>query len=281
MFDDKGQPVEEAGPSTPVEVLGLDGIPAAGDPIQAVSSEKYSKQISQKRQDLKRVESAKKVKKVTLESLNDMIAAGEVQEVRIIIKADVDGSVQALKDALEKLSTSEVRVKVILSSAGTINESDVMLASASDAIIIGYHVRPNARIADLAERERVTIKTYNIIFEVTDSVKAAMEGMLAPEIKEEVLGTGEVKEIFKVSKIGTIAGSVVLTGKILRSGKIRLLRDGVVLFDGELKSLKRFKDDASEVVLGQECGIGLEGFNDIMPGDTFESYRTVEVAKKL
>jgi translation initiation factor IF-2 len=281
MFDDKGQPVEEAGPSTPVEVLGLDGIPAAGDPIQAVASEKYSKQISQKRQDLKRVESAKKVKKVTLESLNDMIAAGEVQEVRIIIKADVDGSVQALKDALEKLSTSEVRVKVILSSAGTINESDVMLASASDAIIIGYHVRPNARIADLAERERVTIKTYNIIFEVTDSIKAAMEGMLAPEIKEEVLGTGEVKEIFKVSKIGTIAGSVVLTGKVLRSAKVRLLREGVVLFDGELKSLKRFKDDASEVVLGQECGIGLEGFNDIIPGDTFESYRTVEVAKKL
>ena len=281
MFDDQGKAVEEAGPSTPVEVLGLDGIPAAGDPFQAVSSEKYSKQISQKRLDLKRVESAKKVRKVTLESLNDMIKEGEVQEVRIIIKADVDGSVQALKDALEKLSTDEVRVKVILSSAGTINESDVMLASASNAIIIGYHVRPSARIADLAERERVSIKTYNIIFEVTDSVKAAMEGMLAPEFKEEVMGTGEIRQVFKISKLGTIAGCVMLTGKIQRSNKVRLLRDGVVVFDGALKSLKRFKDDANEVLGGQECGIGLENYNDLKENDTFEAYRVVEIAKKL
>ena len=281
MFDDQGKAVDEAGPSTPVEVLGIDGIPSAGDPFQGVASEKYSKQISQKRLDLRRVESAKKVKKVTLESLNDMIKDGEVQEVKIIIKADVDGSVQALKDALEKLSTSEVRVKVILASAGTINESDVMLASASDAIIIGYHVRPSARIADLAEKERVSIKTYNIIFEVTDSVRMAMEGLLSPEIKEEVTGRGEIRQVFKVSKIGTIAGCVITDGKIQRSNKVRLVRDGVVVFDGALKSLKRFKDDASEVMGGQECGIGLENFNDIKVGDTFESYKTFEVAKKL
>jgi translation initiation factor IF-2 len=281
MFDDQGQAVEEAGPSTPVEVLGIDGISSAGDPFQCVVSEKYSKQISQKRLDLRRVESAKKVKKVTLESLNDMIKDGEVQEVAIIIKADVDGSVQALKDALEKLSTNEIRVKVILASAGSINESDVMLASASNAIIIGYHVRPAARVADLAEKERVSIKTYNIIFEVTDSIRLAMEGMLSPEIREEVTGTGEIRQVFKVSKIGTIAGCVVTSGKIQRSNKVRLLRDGVVVFDGALKSLKRFKDDASEVMGGQECGIGLENFNDIKVGDTFESYKTVEVAKKL
>jgi translation initiation factor IF-2 len=269
MFDDQGKPVEEAGPSTPIEVLGLDGIPAAGDPFQAVASEKYSKQISQKRL------------KVTLESLNEMIKDGEVHEVRIIIKADVDGSVQALKDSLEKLSTSEVRVKVILSTAGTINESDVMLASASNAIIIGYHVRPSARIADLAERERVSIKTYNIIFEVTDSIKAAMEGLLSPELKEEIMGTGEIRQVFKVSKVGTIAGCVVLSGKIQRTNKVRLLRDGVIVFDGVLKSLKRFKDDASEVQGGQECGIALENYNDIKVNDTFEAYRTVEIAKKL
>jgi translation initiation factor IF-2 len=281
MFDDQGHPVNDAGPSTPVEVLGLDGIPAAGDPFQAVSSEKYSKQISQKRVDLRRVESAKKVRKVTLESLNEMIKDGEVQEVKIIIKADVDGSVQALKDALEKLSTSEVRVKVILATAGTINESDVVLASASNALIIGYHVRPSARIADLAERERVSIKTYNIIFEVTDSIKAAMEGMLSPDMKEEVTGSGEIRQVFKISKLGTIAGSMMLEGKILRSNRVRLLRDGVVVFEGNLKSLKRYKDDASEVLAGQECGIALENYNDLKVGDTFESFRIVEVAKKL
>ena len=281
MFDDQGKPIDEAGPSTPVEVLGIDGIPSAGDPFQAVVSEKYSKQISQKRLDLRRVESAKKVKKVTLESLNEMIKDGEVQEVKMIIKADVDGSVQALKDALEKLSTNEVRVKVILAAAGSINESDVMLASASNAIIIGYHVRPSARVADLAEKERVSIKTYNIIFEITDSCRLAMEGMLAPEIKEEITGNGEVRQVFKVSKIGTIAGCVVLDGKIQRSNKVRLLRDGVVVFDGALKSLKRYKDDVSEVNGGQDCGIALENYNDIKEGDTFESYKTVEIAKKL
>lgn len=281
MFDDLGRNVNEAGPSMPVEILGLDGIPSAGDPFQVVASEKYAKQISSKRQELKRVESAKQVKKVTLEDLNDMIKDGEVQEVLIIIKADVDGSVQALKDSLEKLSTSEVRVKVIHAAAGGINESDIVLASASNALIIGYHVRPTPKVAEFAEQEKVAIKTYNIIFEVTKDVKAAMEGMLKPDIIEEVTAALEIKQTFKVSKIGTIAGCVVTKGKISRTDKVRLVRDGIVIYEGELKSLKRFKDDANMVEAGQECGIGLEKFNDIKEGDFFESYKLVEVAKKL
>jgi translation initiation factor IF-2 len=281
LFDDQGVPVSEAGPSTPVEILGISGVPSAGDPFEVVESEKYSKQISQKRHDLQRIEAAKKVRKVTLEDLNEMIREGEVQELCVIIKADVDGSVQALKEALEKLGTGEIRVKVIHDGTGGINESDVMLASASNAIIIGYHVRPSARVVDLAEREKVSIKFYNIIFEVTNDVKAAMEGMLSPEIREEVIGSGEVRQTFKISKVGTVAGSIMLSGRIERKSRVRLVREGIVVFDGELKSLKRFKDDASEVEAGQECGIMLQGFNDIKDGDTFEAYRILEIAKKL
>lgn len=281
MLNDQGAAVQEAGPSTPVEVLGSSGVPSAGDPFQVVDSEKYSKQISQKRLDLKRLEAAKKVKKVTLEDLNEMIKEGAVQEIRVILKADVDGSVQALKESLEKLSASEVRVKVIHSGTGGINESDVMLASASNAVIIGYHVRPTARVSELAERERVSIKFYNIIFEATNDVKAAMEGMLSPEIKEEVVGTGEVRQIFKISKVGTVAGALMLTGKAQRKNKMRLIRGGVVIFDGELRSLKRFKDDVSEVEGGQEFGFSLEKFNDVKEGDAFEAYRIFEISKVL
>ena len=281
MFNDQGAMTAEATPSMPVEVLGLSGVPSAGDPFQVVETEKYSKQISQKRLDLRRLEAAKKVRKVTLEDLNDMIRDGEVQELCVIIKADVDGSVQALKESLEKLSTGEVRVKVIHAGTGGINESDVMLASASNAIIIGYHVRPTARVADLALKEKVSIKFFNIIFEVTSSIKAAMEGMLAPEIKEEVVGTGEIRQIFKISKIGTIAGAIVLTGKVQRKNNIRIIRDGVVVFDGGLKSLKRFKDDVAEVESGQECGFSADGFNDIKDGDAFEAYKTIEITKTL
>ena len=281
MFNDQGGTVEEAGPSTPVEVLGLSGVPAAGDPFQVVESDKYSKQVSQKRQEMKRIESAQKVKKVTLEDLNEMIREGAMQELRIVIKGDVDGSVQALKDSLEKLSTDEIRVKVIHAATGGINESDVMLASASNALIIGYHVRPTSRVAEIAEREKVSIKFYNIIYDVTNDIKAAMEGMLSPEVKEEVTGTGEIKQTFKVSKVGTVAGAVCLSGKVNRSDKMRLIRDGVVIYDGEMKSLKRFKDDVSVVEGGQEFGFGLKDYNDIKEGDAFESYRTFEVAKKL
>ncbi len=281
MFNDQGGSVEEAGPSTPVEVLGLSGVPAAGDPFQVVETDKYGKQVSQKRQEMKRIESAQKVKKVTLEDLNEMIREGAMQELRIVIKGDVDGSVQALKDSLEKLSTEEIRVKVIHAATGGINESDVMLASASNALIIGYHVRPTSRVAEIAEKEKISIKFYNIIYDVTNDIKAAMEGMLSPEVKEEVTGTGEVRQTFKVSKVGTVAGAVCLSGKVNRSDKMRLIRDGVVVYDGEMKSLKRFKDDVSIVEGGQEFGFGLKDYNDIKEGDAFESYRTFEVAKKL
>ena len=281
MFDDQGNAVNEAGPSMPVEVLGISSVPSAGDPVEVVESDKYAKQISQKRQELYRQESAKKVRKVTLEDLNELIREGEVQELRVIIKADVDGSTQALKEALEKLSTGEVRVKVIHLGTGSINESDVMLASASNAVIIGYHVRPSARVLDLADREKVSIKFYNIIFEVTRDIKAAMEGMLSPDFKEEITGGGEVRQVFKISKVGAAAGCLVTTGKPERSNKIRIMREGVVVFDGSIKTLKRFKDDVSSVEAGQDCGILLEGFNDLKEGDTFETYRVIQVAKKL
>jgi translation initiation factor IF-2 len=281
MFDDLGKPMDEAGPSSPVEVLGISGVPSAGDPFEGVESDKTAKQISQKRLEYKRAESAKKVKKVTLESLNEMIREGEVQELRIIVKADVDGSCQALKESLEKLSIGEVRVKVIHTGTGGINESDVMLASASNAVIIGYHVRPTGKVSEIAERENVSIKFFNVIFEVTDSIKAAMEGMLTPEIREDVTGSGDVRQVFKISKVGTIAGAVLNSGRIDRSCKVRLIRDGVVAFDGPLKSLKRYKDDVSEVSAGQEFGFSLEGYNDLKEGDSFEAYKLVEIAKTI
>ncbi len=281
MFNDQGEMITEAPPSTPVEVLGITGVPAAGDPFECVETDKFAKQISNKRLEYKRIESAKKVRKVTLESLNEMIREGEVQEVRIIVKADVDGSTQALTEALEKLSTTDIRVKVIHSGTGGINDSDVMLASASNAIIIGYHVRPTGKVADLADREHVAIKFYNIIFEATDDIRAAMEGMLLPEIKEEIAGGGEIRQTFKVSKVGTIAGAVCLSGKIDRKCRMRIIRDGVVVFDGVMKSLKRYKDDVSEVVAGQEFGFALENYNDIKENDTFEAYKLVEIAKTL
>ncbi len=281
MFDDLGTPITEAGPSMPVEVLGISGVPSAGDPFEGVDSDKTARQISQKRLEYKRAESAKKVKKVTLESLNEMIREGEMQEIRIIVKADVDGSCQALQESLEKLSTEDVRVKVIHTGTGGINESDVMLASASNALIIGYHVRPTGKVTEIAERENVSIKFYNVIFEVTDHIRAAMQGMLSPEIREEIAGSGQVRQVFKISKIGSIAGSVLESGKVDRSAKMRLIRDGVVVFDGAMKSLKRFKDDVSEVVAGQEFGFGLDGFNDIKEGDNFEAYRLIEIAKTI
>lgn len=281
MFDDRGNQITKATPSTPVEILGITGMPSAGDPFQVVESEKYSKQIAQKRQELKRIETAKKIKKVTLENLNEMIKEGEIKELRIIIKADVDGSVQTLQEALEKLSMNEIRVKVIHAGTGAINESDIMLASASNAITIGYHVRPSSKVADLAERERVSIQYYNVIFEATNDIKAAMNGMLSPELKEEIIGSGEIRQIFKISKVGTIAGAKVLTGKLQKKNKIRLIRDGVVIFDSTIKSLKRYQNDVNEIGKNQECGFSIEGFNDIKEGDTFEAYRTVEVAKTI
>ncbi len=281
MFDDKGKPIDEAGASTPVEILGISGVPGAGDPFEGVDSDRFAKQVSQKRLEYKRIESAKKVRKVTLESLNEMIKDGEVQELNVIVKADVDGSTQALTESLEKLSNPEIRVRVIHSGTGGINDSDVMLAAASNAIIVGYHVRPTGKVADLADKENVSIKFYNIIFEVTDDIRAAMEGMLSPEYQQKVNGTGDIKEVFKISKIGTIAGSICMSGKISRKSKMRLIRNGIVIFDGELSSLKRYKDDVSIVEAGQEFGFTLNGFNDIKEGDSFEAYEIIEIAKKL
>jgi translation initiation factor IF-2 len=281
MFDDKGNPIEEAGPSVPVEILGISGVPAAGDPFECVEAGSMAKQVSQKRLEYKRIESAKKVRKVTLESLNEMIKEGEVKDLNVIVKADVDGSSQALTEALEKLSNEEIRVRVILSGAGGINDSDVMLASASNAIIIGYHVRPTGKVSDLAEKENVSIKFYNIIFEATDNIKAAMEGMLSPIFEEKILGTGEIRQVFKVSKIGSIAGSVCMSGKITRKAKLRILREGVVVFDGPLASLKRYKDDVAVVEAGQEFGFSTDNFNDMKEGDTFEAYEVIQIAKKL
>ena len=281
MFDDKMNSIETAGPSMPVEILGLSGVPAAGDPFECVESDRMAKQISQKRLEYKRIESAKKVRKVTLESLNEMIKEGEVKDLNVIVKADVDGSSQALTEALEKLSNEEIRVRVIHSGAGGINDSDVMLASASNAIIIGYHVRPTGKVADLAEKEDVSIRFYNIIFEATDDIKAAMEGMLSPIFEEKIIGTGEIKQVFKVSRIGSIAGSVCMSGKVIRKSKVRIMRDGVVVFDGPLASLKRYKDDVTTVEAGQEFGFSTENFNDMKEGDAFEAYEVIQITKKL
>jgi len=280
MFNDKGEKIKKAGPSTPVEILGITGSPSAGDPFEVVESEKFAKQISQKRLEFTRIESAKKVKKVTLESLNEMIKEGTIKELNVLVKADVDGSAQALSEALEKLSNDQVRVKVIHAGAGGINESDVMLAAASNALIIGFHVRPTGKVNDLALKEDVMINFYNIIFEATADIKSAMEGMLDPEYKEEIFGFGEVKKIFKISKVGIIAGSLLEKGKIAKNYKMRLIRDGIVIFDGELKSLKRFQDDVATVEAGQEFAFSLKDFEDIKNGDNFEAYQKIEIKRK-
>ena len=281
MHNDRGENLKIAGPSTPVEITGLSGVPAAGDPFEGVESDRMAKQVSQKRLEFKRIESAKKVKKVTLESLNDMIKDGEVKELKVLVKADVDGSAQALEESLVKLSTDEIRVNVVHCGTGGINESDVMLASASEAVILGFHVRPTGKVAEIADRESVSIKYYNIIFEATDDIKLAMEGMLSPVIEERVLGNGEIKQVFKISKIGTIAGAFLDSGKVEKGAKMRLVRDGVVVFDGAMKSLKRYKDDVNSVIAGQDFGFALDGYNDLKEGDTFEAYKMIEIAKSL
>ena len=282
MFDDRGRRIQEAGPSSPVEVLGMEEMPNAGDPFQVTESEKDARSISTKRQELKRVEAAKAVKKTTLESLYSDIADSEVKELKVIIKADLQGSAEALKSSLEKLSTREIRLSVIHSSAGAINESDVTLAAAdSNAIIIGFNVRPTPKAKTLAEQEQVEIRKYNIIYKCVEEIQAAMEGMLQPDTKEEVIGQVEVRDTFKVPKVGVIAGCMVSEGIVRRTSSVNLIRDGIVKFTGKISSLKRFKDDAKEVTTGYECGIGLENWQDIQVGDKLEIFEIVEVAKKL
>ncbi|MFA6857405.1 MAG: translation initiation factor IF-2 [Treponema sp.] len=282
MFNDRGQRIQEATPSTPIEVLGMEEMPNAGDPFQVTESEKDAREVSVKRQELKRFEDAKAVKKVTLENLYQTIDANNVKEFKVIIKADLQGSAEALKTALEKLSTKDIRLVVIHSSAGAINESDVVLASAdSNAIIIGFNVRPTPKAKALADKERVDIRKYNIIYKAVEEVQAAMEGMLAPDTKEQVTGTVEVRNTFKVPKIGLIAGCYVTDGTVKRTSSVNLIRDGIVKFTGKITSLKRFKDDIKDVSTGYECGIGLENWQDIQVGDTLEAFEYVQVARKL
>ncbi|MGL4986185.1 MAG: translation initiation factor IF-2, partial [Treponemataceae bacterium] len=283
IFNDLGQKIDEATPCMPVEILGFEGMPNAGDPFQVTETERDARAISAKRQELKRFEDSKSVKKITLDNLYDTISDGSMLELKVVIKADVQGSAEALKQSLEKLSTPEIRLNVIHSSAGAINESDVMLAAAdSNAIIVGFNVRPTPKAKGLADQERVDIRKYNIIYKAVEEISQAMEGMLKPDLKEEVIGTVEVRDTFKVPKIGTIAGSYVLSGLIKRSAGVNIIRDGIVIHSGgKISSLKRFKDDAKEVASGYECGIGIENWNDVQVGDQFEVFEMVEVARKL
>ncbi|GHV73602.1 hypothetical protein AGMMS49940_09040 [Spirochaetia bacterium] len=281
LFDDKGKKVEFATPAMPVEVLGFEGIPDAGDPLQVVEDEKVARGISAKRQELKRFESSKNLVKVTLDNLSDTINAGAIQELKVIIKSDVQGSAEALRASLEKLSTKEVRLNVIQALPGAINEGDVDLAIASNAIIIGFNVRPVPKARLLADQEKVDIRRYNIIYKAVEEIQLAMEGMLKPDTKEVIIASVEVRETFKVPKIGTIAGCYVLTGTVKRSASINVIREEIVIHTGKIASLRRFKDDAREVAAGYECGIGLEEFDDLQVGDQFEVFEVVEVARKL
>ncbi len=282
MFNDRGKRIQEATPSQPVEVIGIEDMPNAGDPFQVTESEKEARAISTKRVELKRFEDAKAVKKVTLDNLYQTIDAHEVKELKVVIKADLQGSAEALKTALEKLSTKDIRLVVIHSSAGAINESDVILAAAdSNAIIVGFNVRPTPKAKLLAEQEKVEIRKYSIIYECVNEITAAMEGMLSPDTKEQVIGTVEIQNTFKVPKIGTIAGCYVSDGVVKRNCGVRLIREGIVIYTGKVSSLKRFKDDAKEVAKGFECGIGLENWQDIRVGDQIEAFEYIEVARKL
>lgn len=281
IFNDRGEKIEEAYPSMPVEILGFTGLAHAGDPFQVTENEKVARQVGDKRQELKKVEEAQNVRKITLDNLYDSIQEGAVQELKVIIKGDVHGSAEALQNALERLSTNEIRLVVIHASAGAINENDVMLASASNAIIIGFHVRPTSAAANLAEKEKVEIRKYNVIYDAVNDIKAAMEGLLSPEIKEETVGTVEVRDTFKVPKIGTIAGCYVTSGKVVRGAEVLVIRDGVEIHRSKIASLKRFKEDVKEVESNYECGIGIENFNDVKVGDQLEIIQKKEVAKTL
>ncbi|MTH14833.1 translation initiation factor IF-2 [Flavobacterium sp. LC2016-01] len=281
MHDERGHTVLTAGPSTPVSVLGLDGAATAGDKFNVFEDEKEAKQIASKRSQLMREQSVRTQRHITLDEIGRRIALGQFKELNVILKGDVDGSVEALSDSFSKLSTEEVQINIIHKGVGAITETDVNLASASDAIIIGFNVRPAGNARQLADKEEIDIRYYSIIYAAIDDLKDAMEGMLAPEMKEEVLGTAEIREIFKISKVGSIAGCMVTDGKILRSSKIRVIREGVVVHTGELVALKRFKDDVKEVTKGYDCGIQIKGFNDIEERDVIEAYHEVAIKKKL
>jgi len=281
MFNERNQKVEKAGPSEPVLILGLDGAPTAGETFNVMDTEQEARSIASKREQLKREQDNRTKKGLTLDELARRRALGNFQELNVIIKGDVDGSIEALSDSLIRLSTEEIQVNVIHKGVGQISESDVVLASASSAIILGFQVRPSQAARRLADREGVEIRTYSIIYDTIEDIKSAMEGMLSPEIKENVVANLEVQQTFKITKVGTIAGCMVVEGKIKRNNKIRLIRDGIVKYQGELGSLKRYKDDAKEVVMGQDCGLNIDGYNDIMVGDIIEAYEEIEIKKTL
>jgi len=281
MFDDKGNNLKEAGPSTPVSILGLDGAPQAGDKFNIFEDEREAKQIASKRSQLQREQSVRTQKTLTLDEIGRRIALGDFKELNIILKGDVDGSVEALTDSFQKLSTDEIQVNIIHKGVGAITESDVLLASASDAIVIGFNVRPQGNARTVADKEEVDIRHYSIIYDAINDLKDAMEGMLSPDMKEEVTGNVEIREVYKISKVGNIAGCMVMSGKILRSSKIRIIREGIVVHGGTLEALKRFKDDVKEVAKGYDCGIQIKGYNDIKQGDVIEAYHEIAVKKKL
>ena len=281
MQDERGNAIIEAGPSIPVSILGLGGAPQAGDKFNVFDDEKDAKQIAVKRTQLVREQSVRTQKHITLDEIGRRIALGDFKELNIILKGDVDGSVEALTDSFQKLSTEEIHVNIIHKAVGAITESDVLLASASDAIIIGFNVRPTGNARQIADKEEIDIRNYSIIYDAINDLKDAMEGMLSPVFKEEISGNAEIRETFKISKVGTIAGCMVTDGKILRNSNVRIIRDGVVVNSGTLSALKRFKDDAKEVAKGYECGIQIKNYNDVKIGDVIEAYSEVEVKKKI
>ena len=281
MFNERGQKVDVAGPSTPVSVLGLNGAPTAGETFNVMADEKEAKDIANKREQLIRIQGIKTQKHMTLEEIGRRIAIGNFKELNVIVKGDVDGSVEALSDSIIKLSTEEVRVNVIHKAVGAISESDILLAAASDAIIIGFQVRPMPSARKLAEKEEIEIRLYSVIYDCINELKSGIEGMLEPEQKEVVTATAEVQETFKISKVGTIAGCIVREGKLQRTAKVRVIRDGIVVYTGELGSLKRFKDDVKEVHMGMDCGLNIQGYNDIKVGDVVEAYTIEEIKRKL
>jgi translation initiation factor IF-2 len=281
MYNERNQVVDTAGPSTPVLMLGLDGAPQAGDQFNVLDDEREAKDIAVKRRQLQREQGIRTQKHITLDEIGRRIAVGDFKELNIIVKGDVDGSVEALADSLLKQSTDEVQLNVIHKSVGQISESDVMLASASDAIIVGFQVRPSVAARKLAEKEQIDIRVYSVIYKAIEEIRAAIEGMLSPDIEEKIVCNLEIRDVFKITKVGTIAGCMVLDGTITRNTRVRVIRDGIVIYTGNLGSLKRYKDDVREVKAGYECGLNIENFNDIKVGDIIEGFEEVEVARKL
>jgi len=281
MFDERGGRVEEAGPSTPVLVLGLNGAPQAGEKFKVYESEQEAKDLATKREQIMREQGRRTKKHITLDEIGRRLALENFKELNLIVKADFDGSVEALSDSLLKLSTAEIQVNVIHKSVGQISESDVLLASASDAIIIGFQVRPSSNARQLAEKEDIDVRLYSIIYDAIEEIKSAMEGMLEPKIEEKFVCNVEVRDVFKVTRVGTIAGCYVQEGKVSRNTKVRLVREGIVVYTGEISGLKRFKDDVKDVGNGFECGISLKNFSDIKVGDFIEGYEEIEIKRTL